>query len=478
MALAEQITVVLGLLTAVVVLLRLMSRRWKGHGSENRKAHLPPGSTGWPLIGETWSFYRSLSSSDPSKFMEDRRKRYNSAIFKTHLFGDELIMSVDPHFNKYAMQNDGRIFQSKSPKFLTNLTGNYGFLALNGELHRKFHGLMVNMLRPERLRADFMDEILCLFDSTINKWADMQEIFLQNETSQMVLNLIAKQLLGLSPSKETTEIQKLFVDFIRAFVAIPVKIPGTTHAKGLKARGILITKISNIIEERRKHPEVIHCDMLARILEEGSIANTQEIICDCILNLLFAGHETSSKAMLFTIKHLSDCPKALAQLREEHDTVLRNKGDSKKLDWNDYTSMKFTQCVINETLRLENFAQGVYKENKEDIKVKDYDIPKGSLIFTSTMAPHRDENFYFKAHEFNPWRWEFNQELSNEPLFIPFGVGPRHCPGHHLARLELSIFLHIFVTRFRWDVLGNDHVSYFPFAELSKGFCISLHSRA
>jgi len=93
---------------------------------------------------------------------------------------------------------------------------------------------MVNMLRPERLRADFMDEILCLFDSTINRWADMQEIFLQNETSQMVLNLIAKQLLGLSPSKETAEIQKLFVEFIRAIVAIPLKIPGTTHAKGLK----------------------------------------------------------------------------------------------------------------------------------------------------------------------------------------------------------------------------------------------------
>jgi len=31
--------------------------------------------------------------------------------------------------------------------------------------------------------------------------------------------------------------------------------------------------------------------------------------------------------------------------QEEHDIILRNKGDNKKLDWNDYTSMKFTQCV-------------------------------------------------------------------------------------------------------------------------------------
>jgi cytochrome P450 len=477
MALAEQITLVMGLLTAVVVLLRLI-RKWRnGHGGQNRKAHLPPGSIGWPLIGETWSYYRSLASSNPSKFVEDRRKRYNSAIFRTHIFGDELIMSADPYFNKYAMQNDERIFQSKFPKFLLNLTGKYAFFALHSELLRKLHGLTVNMMRPERLRADFMDEILSLFDSTTNRWADMEEIFLQNEISQMVLNLIAKQLLDISPSKETTEIRKLFVEFIRAIVAIPTKIPGTTHAKGLKARKNLITKIVNIIEERKKHPEVVHRDMLARILKEGSVANTQEIICDCILNLLLAGHENSSKAMLFSVKYLSDCPKALAQLREEHDIILRNKGDNKKLDWNDYTSMKFTQCVINETLRLGNFAPGAYKENKEDIKVKGYDIPKGSLIFLSTMAPHLDENFYSNALKFDPWRWKLDQDISNDSLFVPFGAGPRLCSGYHLAKLELSIFLHMFVTRFRWDVLADDHASYFPFPQLSRGFPIRLHLR-
>ena len=64
-----------------------------------------------------------------------------------------------------------------------------------------------------------------------------------------------------------------------------------------------------MIEERRNHPEVVHKDLLTKLLEEGSLSD--EIICDFILFLLFAGHETSSRAMAFSIKFLTNCPKAL-----------------------------------------------------------------------------------------------------------------------------------------------------------------------
>ena len=50
----------------------------------------------------------------------------------------------------------------------------------------------------------------------------------------MVLNLMAKQLLDLSPSKETSEICELFIDYTNAVIAIPIKFPGSTYAKGMK----------------------------------------------------------------------------------------------------------------------------------------------------------------------------------------------------------------------------------------------------
>ena len=62
----------------------------------------------------------------------------------------------------------------------------------------------------------------------------------------MVVDLMAKQLLDLSPSKDTNEISELFVDNANAVIAIPIKIPGFTYAKGLKV-GISFIKIVKLI---------------------------------------------------------------------------------------------------------------------------------------------------------------------------------------------------------------------------------------
>ena len=78
---AEQISLVLVVFTAVVALLHLVHRWWNIHGTgrthngENQEARLPPGSTGWPLIGESFSYYRSMTSNHPRKFVDDREKR-------------------------------------------------------------------------------------------------------------------------------------------------------------------------------------------------------------------------------------------------------------------------------------------------------------------------------------------------------------------------------------------------------------------
>nr|UYU26144.1 cytochrome P450 720B [Pinus elliottii] len=400
---ADQISLLLVVFTAAVALLHLIYRWWnaqtgqrKTHTEKNQAVHLPPGSTGWPLIGETYSYYRSMSSNRPRQFIDDREKRYDSDIFVSHLFGSQAVVSADPQFNKYVLQNEGRLFQAQYPKALKALMGDCGLLSVHGNLQRKLHGIAVNLLSFERLKFDFMVEIQNLVHSTLDRWVDEKEIFLQNECHQMVLNLMAKQLLDLSPSKETNEICKLFVDYTNAMIAIPIKIPGSTYAKGLK---------------------------------------------------------------------------------EEHDVILKAKGGHKKLEWDDYKSMKFTQCVINETLRLGNFSLAMFRETKEDIKVKDILIPKGWVVCVFSSATHLDEKFHNEALTFNPWRWELDQDVSNNHLFSPFGGGARLCPGSHLARLELALFLHIFITRFRWEALDDEHPSYFPLPYLAKGFPMRLYNR-
>ncbi|KAJ9678299.1 hypothetical protein PVL29_020457 [Vitis rotundifolia] len=194
--------------------------------------------------------------------------------------------------------------------------------------------------------------------------------------------------------------------------------------------------------------------VLGRLMEEESLGD--DAVADFIINLLFAGNETTAKTMLFAVYFLTHCPRAMKQLLDEHSSIRSRpiNREEELLTWQDYKAMPFTQCVIDETLRLGGIAIWLMREAKEDVKYQDYVIPKGCFVVPFLSAVHLDENIYKGALSFNPWRWmePENQEKRNwrsSPLYSPFGGGARFCPGAELARLQIALFLHYFVTSYR-----------------------------
>ncbi|KAH9320627.1 hypothetical protein KI387_015266 [Taxus chinensis] len=468
-----------GLFTCVILLLLRRGKDGQGDGSAI-KPKLPPGSAGLPFIGETIRFLLDAKSSR-RKFFDEHELRYGP-IFRCNLFGRaRAVVSVDPEFNKYVLQNEGRLFEAKYLASFRHLIGKYGLSAVQGELQRKLHGTAVNLLKHERLSSDFMDDIQDIFLAGMRKWEEQGDIPIQhkcNQASIIVLNLMAKKLLDLPPAEEMKDVYKAFDDFVGAVFSLPLNIPGTTYARGIQARGILLKRIHECIKERRQHPEVVRNDLLTKLLREGTFSD--EIIADTIIFFVFAGVETSSMAMAFAVKYLTENPRALEELRAEHDALLKAKGKgNEKLTWNDYQSMKFVHCVINETLRLSSATVVLFREAKQDIKVKDFVIPKGWTVYAFLSATHVDEKYHYEADKFLPWRWQNKgQEILDEPCYMPFGRGGRLCPGLHLARFEIALFLHNFVTKFRWEALEVNHATHFPLPSMAKGFPIRLHSRA
>ena len=60
--------------------------------------------------------------------------------------------------------------------------------------------------------------------------------------------------------------------------------------------------------------------------------------------------------------------------------------------------------------------------------------------------------------------------------FMAYGGGPRLCAGSELAKLEMAVFLHHLVLRYRWELAEPDQAFAFPFVEFRKGLPIKVYS--
>ncbi|CAN8235078.1 unnamed protein product [Cochlearia groenlandica] len=439
---------------------------------------LPPGSRGWPLIGDTFSLLSAVSGSHPSIFVDKQITKYGR-IFSCSLFGKWAVVSADPEFNRFIMQQEGKLFQSSYPKSFRDLVGKDGVITVHGDQQRRLHSIASGMMRQDQLKTHFLEDIPAVMLQTLSKFKDGEVVFLQDICRKVAIHLMVNQLLGVSSESEVDEMSRLFSDFVDGCLSVPINLPGFTYHKAMKARKEIISKIDKTIEKllqnKAKSADTAGNGVLGRLLEEESLPNKS--MADFIINLMFAGNETTSKTMLFAVYFLTHCPKAMSQIMEEHESLAGGT-----LSWQDYKTMDFTQCVIDETLRLGGIAIWLMREAKEDVTYQDYVIPKGCFVVPFLSAVHLDESYYKESLSFNPWRWldtdtQQKRNWRTSPYYCPFGGGTRFCPGAELARLQIALFLHYFITTYRWTQLKEDRISFFPSARLVNGFKIRLNRR-
>ncbi|GLJ05189.1 hypothetical protein SUGI_0013310 [Cryptomeria japonica] len=435
---------------------------------------VPPTSKGLPFLGHTLLWFYYMAKPDPLAFLHKYILPYGE-IVTCNMFGKPTVVSVDPEFNKFVLQNEGRLFKATYFKSIYDLMGKFSMISVTGDLHRQLHGTAINLLSNEKLRRNFMPAIQVVFKQTMVKW-EAKEILLQPECKRLLLNVMAKHLLNVSGDEETDELCSLMTEFINGIISVPVEMLGCAYPKALRARRILNDKFYKLMDERKINP----CeDLLSKLVNEENLP--KEIMADFLLILLGASYETATRTMTLAIHFLSHSNEALVQLMEEHETIQKHKGDE-ELQWEDYKKMKFTQCVINEVLRLSGICVGLIRETTENVIAKGYVIPKGWGVMTFFLSVHLNGKFYNDPLKFNPWRWQANdkEELlwkNYDMLFSPFGGGRRLCPGADLARMSISFFLHYFVTKFRWEIVKEGRITFFPIPHLKGDFSVHLFAK-
>ncbi|KAH6764560.1 hypothetical protein C2S51_015809 [Perilla frutescens var. frutescens] len=86
-----------------------------------------------------------------------------------------------------------------------------------------------------------------------------------------------------------------------------------------------------------------------------------------------------------------------------------------------------------------------FRQVLQDIEIGGYVIPKGWQVVWSPCMTQLDESIYPDPYKFNP-------AAIPPHNMIPFGEGPRMCPGYELARIETLTMIHNLVIQFNWNL--------------------------
>ncbi|KAJ7974689.1 Cytochrome P450 family protein [Quillaja saponaria] len=443
----------------------------KHFAKEGCPSKLPHGNMGWPICGETLGFLKSHKSNSMGTFLEEHCSRYGK-VFKSHLFGSPTIVSCDHELNMFILQNEGKLFPVDYPKPMHQILGKFSLLLVSGDLHKKLRNTIISFIRASKSEPKFLHCVENLSLSTIESWGGRKEVAFYKEAKRFTLNAMLKHLLNIDPEEPlASKILEEFETYIKGFVSLPLRIPGTTCFKAIKARVRLTSIFKEILAERLKGDAgpAEGADCLNVILSKQNLSDEERV--SIVMDLLFGGYETTAKLISLIVYFLGQAPYSFEKLKEEHQAVRKIKKDGEPLNLEDYMKMEFTNNVIYEAMRYGNVVKFLHRKALQDVKFKDFVIPSGWKVLPVLSSSHFDPTLHENPQEFNPWRWNGN---ATSKKVLPFGGGPRLCPGADVAKVEISFFLHHLVLNYRWKTKADECPLALPYVEFTRGLLLEI----
>jgi len=264
-----------------------------------------------------------------------------------------------------------------------------------------------------------------------------------------------------------TTIVGLFPRFSLPFARLLQLLPLPSNRRFARALARLDGTIYQLIAERRRSGED-RGDLLSTLLaardEEGDGGGmTDRQLRDEVMTLFVAGHETTASALTWTLYLISENPDSEARLLAEVDAVLADR--SPTVD--DLPRLRFTECVLAESMRLYPPAWGIDFRALADVRIGPYLIETDSYVATLQWVVHRDPRFWPDPSRFDPDRWTPEARAARPKFaYFPFGAGARQCIAESFFWMEGVLILATFAQRCRLRLQPGQTVEPQPLVTL------------
>ncbi|KAK9062468.1 hypothetical protein SSX86_019654 [Deinandra increscens subsp. villosa] len=467
---------------APILLVILSYLFWNVYFNQKPGQKLPPGSFGWPFIGESLALLRANWEGVPERFVRERIEKHGSPlVFKTSLFGDRMAVLCGPAGNKFLFGNENKLVAAWWPLPVRKLFGRC-LITIRGDEAKWMRKMLLSYLSPDA----FVTHYAATMDDVTRRhieayWRGKEEVNVFETVKLYAFELACRLFMSLEDPNHIAKLASLFNIFLKGIIELPIDIPGTRFYSAKKATNAIKNELMTIIKSRKVEMEdgktSSSVDLLSHLLksaDENGRYLTDKEIANNIFLLLFAGHDTSTISITLLMKYLGEYPDVYDKVLKEHLAISNEKEAGELLKWEDIQKMRYSWNVVSEVMRLNPPVIGAYREALVDFEYAGYTIPKGWKLHWSAAFTQRDEANFKDVKRFDPSRFE---GAGPTPFtYVTFGGGPRMCLGKEFARLEVLAFLHNIITNFKWDLLiPDERIEYDPMATPAKGLPIRLH---
>jgi cytochrome P450 len=425
-----------------------------------------------PVVSRSRSLADSLAMvRNPVQVLSRYTEEFGDT-FRFYIGGlKEAIVTTNPAVIQHVLKTNAENYQKSDiqVKRMGHFLGK-GLLTTHGEAWRTQRRLIQKGFDRKQLEAlssimqDSLAESLRDFDTRI----DSGPVDIYPHLMKMTFAMVARSLFGAKLKDEDIDLVSHTICTVQEFIVRqtlqPYMNPWFAASGELRKHEEMRARADSVlmayIQQRRKS-EPGH-DLLQTLMDSryaDGEGMSDELVLSESMQLLVAGHETSSNGLSWLLYLLSSRPDCLEKIREEFDSVL---GDA-PLSFGDVSKFEFTTQVIHEALRLYPPFWMVDRMAVADDRAGDFDIPRGSTVIVYVYGAHHAPKYWHDPESFDPARFAKGNEKLQAPFtYLPFGAGPRGCIGSNYAMLQILMILSMVLRKYDFELTPGQSIEARP----------------
>src|SRR5271163_1368634 len=392
--------------------------------------------------------------------------------FRLYLGGlKEAIVTIDPSVIQHVLKTNAENYQKSEiqVKRMGHFLGK-GLLTTHGEAWRTQRRLIQTGFERKQLEvlSAIMQDSLADSLRDFDRQARIGPVDIYPHLMKMTFAMVGRSLFGARLKDEDIEFISHTISTVQEFMVRQTIQPYLNPWFGVSGKlrrheemrtsafGILLDYIQRRRKEAPGH-DLLQILMDARYSDGEGMSD--ELVLSESMQLLVAGHETSSNALSWLLYLLSSRPDCLERLRQEFDSVL---GDA-PLGYADVPKFTFATQVIQEGLRLYPPFWMVDRMALSDDRAGDLVIPRGSTVVVFIYGAHHSSRHWDDPEHFDPERFtKANEKLRTPFTYLPFGAGPRGCIGGNYAMLQILMILSDLLRKYDFQLVPGQMIEARP----------------